>query len=210
MAKLYFRHGTVSSAKTLNLLAVAHTYRTQGKKVLLLKPAIDTRFGLSHIRSRSGLEAAADMLIHPHSILKSEDFEGVSCAIVDEVQFASISIVEQLRELTINPGVPVLCYGLRTDFRGQLFPASQRLFELADMIEEIKTTCAFCNSKAVFNLKHSNGVATLDGPAVDLGADEKYFPACFRCYRDQLNAAGYKDVCRSEYLLPFPTAAANE
>lgn len=210
MAKLYFRHGTVSSAKTLNLLAVAHTYRTQGKKVLLLKPAIDTRFGMSRIRSRSGLEAAADVLIHPHSVLKPQEFEGCSCVIVDEVQFASVSIVEQLRELTADPGVPVLCYGLRTDFKGKLFAASQRLFELADMIEEIKTTCAFCNRKAVFNLKHTNGVATMDGPAVDLGADEKYFPACFSCYREQLQAAGYKDICRTEYLLPLIGTAANE
>ncbi len=186
MAKLYFRHGTVGSAKTLNLLAVAHNYRQQGKEVVLIKPALDDRFGKSHIKSRAGLEKSADILVDENTDLLSCNFEGINCILVDEAQFIAPKVIDQLREITLEHRIPVICYGLRTNFKKGLFPGSQRLFELADSFEEIKTTCAFCNRKAVYNLKHVNGVATVDGPTVDLGADEKYFPACASCYSEQL------------------------
>jgi thymidine kinase len=189
MAKLYFRHGTVSSAKTMNLLVVAHNYRQQGKKVLVLKPALDTRFGEDSIRSRAGLEQKADILLSESSRIPLEALEGVSCVLVDEAQFLSTRVINQLREIAVFNNIPVICYGLRTDFRSQLFEGAKRLMELADAIEEVKTTCAFCNRKAIMNLKHSNGRATIEGPSVDLGAEEKYFPACYSCYCDQLRAA---------------------
>ena len=185
MAKLYFRHGTVSSAKTLNLLAVAHNYRTQGKQVVLIKPALDDRFGSEMIRSRAGIEQAADIKVLADTQINQKGFQGVSCILVDEAQFLSAAVVEQLRDLAVDMNIPVICYGLRADFRTKLFEGAARLFELADSIEEIKTTCAFCNRKAVTNLKHLNGVATLSGPAIDLGAEEKYFPACYACYKEQ-------------------------
>ncbi len=185
MAKLYFRHGTVSSAKTLNLLAVAHNYRTQGKQVVLIKPALDDRFGSEMIRSRAGIEQAADIKVLADTQINRKEFQGVSCILVDEAQFLSAAVVEQLRDLAVDMNIPVICYGLRADFRTKLFEGAARLFELADSIEEIKTTCAFCNRKAVTNLKHLNGVATLSGPAIDLGAEEKYFPACYACYKEQ-------------------------
>lgn len=185
MAKLYFRHGTVGSAKTLNLLAVAHNYRQQGKRVLLMKPEMDSRYGRENIRSRAGLEMAADILLSIDSDLLSMDFTGVSCLLVDEAQFLSANIIEQLREITLLQDIPVLCYGLRTDFRTRLFEGSLRLMELADSIEEVKATCHYCNRKSIMNLKHVNGIAVLDGPAVELGAEEKYFPACYECYRTQ-------------------------
>lgn len=190
MAKLYFRHGTVGSAKTLNLLAVAHNYRQQNKRVLLIKPSLDTRFGESQIRSRAGLNCEADLLVHADTRLDDADFRDLQCVLVDEAQFVSPSVIDQLRRITLELQVPVICYGLRTDFRGDLFAGAKRLFELADSIEEVKTTCAFCNRKAIFNLKHSNGVATVSGPSIDLGAEEKYFPACHRCYTEQIAAAG--------------------
>ena len=186
MAKLYFRHGAVSSAKTLNLLAVAHNYRQQGKKVILMKPALDVRFGVDNIKSRAGLEIAADVLVGQNTRLLDIDVEGVNCILVDEVQFLSIAHVDELRQISSQRGVPVICYGLRTDFRSYFFEGSRRLMELADSIEEIKTTCAFCDRKATMNLKHANGVASVDGPRVDLGAEEKYFPACYKCYVNQL------------------------
>lgn len=189
MAKLYFRHGTVSSAKTMNLLVVAHNYRQQGKKVLVLKPALDTRFGEDSIRSRAGLEQKADILLTESSRIAPEALEGVSCVLVDEAQFLSHRVINQLREISVFQNIPVICYGLRTDFRSQLFEGAKRLMELADAIEEVKTTCAFCNRKAIMNLKHTNGRATIEGPSVDLGAEEKYFPACYSCYCDQLKAA---------------------
>ncbi len=185
MAKLYFRHGTVGSAKTLNLLAVAHNYRQQGKRVLLMKPEMDSRYGRENIRSRAGLEMAADILLSVDSDLLSMDFTGVSCLLVDEAQFLSANIIEQLREITLLQDIPVLCYGLRTDFRTRLFEGSLRLMELADSIEEVKATCHYCNRKSIMNLKHVNGIAVLDGPAVELGAEEKYFPACYECYSTQ-------------------------
>ncbi len=189
MAKLYFRYGTVGSAKTLNLLAVAHNYRQQQKQVVLIKPALDTRFGSDHIRSRAGLEKPADILVEPDTILDGQKFKDVSCILVDEAQFLSKSLIRQLRQITLSLNIPVICYGLRTDFRTQLFEGAAALMELADAVEEIKTTCAFCNRKAIFNLKHSNGLATLKGPSVDLGAEEKYYPTCYGCYRRQLELA---------------------
>lgn len=190
MAKLYFRYGTVGSAKTLNLLAVAHNYRQQGKEIVLLKPRLDNRFGEGVIKSRAGLEQKADLLVDPDTVLNLMDFEHVSCVLVDESQFLSPFLVEQLRDVASHLSIPVICYGLRSDFRTVLFPGAARLMELADSIEEIKTTCAFCNHKATVNLKHRNGLASLDGPSVDLGAEEKYFPACYHCYTRQLKAAG--------------------
>jgi thymidine kinase len=192
MAKLYFRHGTVGSAKTLNLLAVAHNYRQQGKRVLLMKPSLDTRFGEAKIRSRAGLDCEADLLLHPDTRLNDQDFRGLNCVLVDEAQFVSPAVIDQLRRITLELQVPVICYGLRTDFRGQLFDGARRLLEMADSIEEVKTTCAFCNRKAIMNLKHSNGVATVEGPSIDLGAEEKYFPACYACYTAQLAEAGHR------------------
>lgn len=186
MAKLYFRYGVVSSAKTLNLLAVAHNYRNQGKKVLLLKPQLDDRFGLQTIRSRAGLETQADLLITANYRFDDAAFAGISCVLVDEAQFVSGEVIEQLRAISLRLNIPVICYGLRADFRGNLFAGSRRLFELADTIEEVKTTCYFCNKKAIMNLKHVAGKATLAGPSVDLGADEKYYPSCYQCYLTQL------------------------
>ena len=187
MAKLYFRHGTMGSAKTLNLLAVAHNYRQQGKRVMLLKPKLDERFGASTITSRAGLEATADRLLDEASVLEAKDFEGVDCVLVDEAQFLAPQLIDQLRALTRSPGLPVICYGLRTDFRTQLFPGARRLLELADSIEEVKVTCQFCNKKAVFNIRFLDGVPTREGAQVVLGAEDRYAPVCYPCYAARLS-----------------------
>ena len=186
MAKLYFRYGTVGSAKTLNLLAVAHNYRYQGKKVLLMKPNLDIRFGREQIKSRAGLEMQADVLIGDIESIHSIDYSGVDCILVDEAQFLSKEVIEEFRRITLDLGVPVICYGLRTDFKSHLFEGSQRLMEIADAIEEVKATCHYCTRKSIMNLKHVNGVATNEGPVVDLGAEEKYFPSCYKCYGQQI------------------------
>lgn len=182
MAKLYFRYGTMDSAKSMNLLAVAHNYRKQGKKVLLVKPRLDTRFGATKISSRSGLEADADLMVEEDTQLDPRDFVGLDCVLVDEAQFLSPSIIEDLRRITVDPGVPVICYGLRTDFQTKLFPGAQRLMELADGIEEVKVTCQYCAKKAICNLRFVNGAPTLAGPQVQLGADESYAPVCWGHY----------------------------
>jgi len=182
VAKLYFRYGTMDSAKSMNLLAVAHNYRKQGKKVLLVKPRLDTRFGATKISSRSGLEAEADLMVDGDTVLDPRDFTGLDCVLVDEAQFLPPHVIEDLRRITVDPGVPVICYGLRTDFRTKLFPGAQRLMELADGIEEVKVTCQYCQKKAICNLRFVNGTPTVDGPQIQLGAEEHYAPVCWGHY----------------------------
>lgn len=179
MAKLYFRYGTVGSAKTLNLLAVAHNYERQGRKVLVAKPAVDTRDGVRTIASRAGLSRQADLLIGASTRLQPVRFRGLDAVVVDEAQFLRAAQVDALRRITLEAGVPVLCYGLRADFRGRLFEGSRRLFEVADTIEEVKTICADCTRKAIMNMRLVDGRPTLAGPSVQLGGDESYKPQCF-------------------------------
>lgn len=186
MAKLYFRHGTMNSAKTLNLLAVAHNYRAQGKKVLLLKPRLDDRFGAKEISSRAGVRAEADALVDGTSVLDRSMFDGLDCVLVDEAQFLSPFVVEQLREITQSHRIPVICYGLRTDFQTRLFDGSRRLLELADSVEEVKVTCQYCNKKAILNMRIVDGKPTLDGAQVQLGAEESYLPVCYGCFDARL------------------------
>ena len=182
MAKLYFRYGTMDSAKSMNLLAVAHNYRKQGKKVLLVKPRLDTRFGAGKISSRSGLEADADLMVDEDTVLVPRDFVGLDCVLVDEAQFLPPHVIDDLRRITVDPGVPVICYGLRTDFRTKLIPGAQRLMELADGIEEVKVTCQYCQKKAICILRFVNGTPTVVGPQIQLGADEHYAPVCWAHY----------------------------
>ena len=168
------------------LLAVAHAYEQQGKKVLVIKPAMDTRFQKELVKSRSGLERTADFLAEPDSELPRKLIANVSCVLVDEAQFLSARVVDQLRRLSVELDVPVICYGLRTDFQAQLFEGSKRLFELADNIEEIKTTCHFCNRKGVFNMRVVDGVPVFQGEKIQLGANESYRSTCAHCYSSKL------------------------
>jgi len=192
MAKLYFRYGTVGGAKTLNLLAVAHNYRQQGKEILLLKPELDDRFGKDKIKSRAGLEMPADILVSEDTDLLALDYEGINCILVDEAQFMASRIIEQLREISYGKGIPVICYGLRTDFRSNLFEGSKRLMELADSIDEVKATCHYCNRKSIMNLRLIDGQPVTEGPVVYLGADEAYYPTCYNCYSEQLSLVASK------------------
>ena len=204
--------GSFYSTQTLNLLAVAHNYRQQGKSVLLMKPAMDTRFGTDSIKSRAGLLQDADVLIFPDSnLLDTHVPTGkIHCVLVDEAQFLDPKHIDQLRQMTLAWKVPVICYGLRTDFRSNLFPGSKRLMEVADSIEEVKTTCHFCNKKAVFNLKHVNGVADTSGPVIQLGAEEKYYPCCYGCYRNSLAQAGQCHVKEWEIIGTNPNEEGAE
>lgn len=189
MAKLYFRYGTVGSAKTLNLLAVAHNYERQGKRVLVIKPAFDDRYGAAEVVSRAGLQREADLVLSEGELPSGAYAAEVDCVLVDEAQFLDEEQVEALREWSRQLAVPVICYGLRTDFRTALFEGSRRLLELADSIEEIKTTCAWCNRKATQNLKLLDGAATTLGPTKELGAEERFQPVCYRHYRERLALA---------------------
>ena len=168
----------MASAKTLALLAVAHTYEVRDRKVLVLKPVIDTRFGKTTVASRAGLSREANLTLNADTVIPQDMVNGSSCVLVDEAQFLSTFVVDQLREVATGQNIPVLCYGLRTDFRSKLFEGSKRLLEVADTIEEIKTTCTYCTKKAVFNLKAVDGAPTIDGDQVTVGAEELYVPTC--------------------------------
>jgi len=189
MAKLYFRHGAMSSAKTLNLLAAAHSYEIQAKNIKVMKPQMDTRFGEDAVGSRAGLSRKADMLLTDDSTFSAKDLVDVSCIFVDEAQFLHPRVVERLRSVATDFAIPVICYGLRTDFRSRLFPGSKRLMELADTIEEVKTTCTFCNRKATMNLKSVDGKETMNGPTVCLGGDEMYVPSCYEHFCQRIASA---------------------
>ncbi|PKM95851.1 MAG: thymidine kinase [Firmicutes bacterium HGW-Firmicutes-1] len=186
MAKLFFKYGTVFSAKSLNLIATAHNYETQGKKVLLLIPKIDTR-SEGFITTRAGFKLAAEAIDTHTNILDVfndhlKKKERIDCVLVDESQMFSIEHINQLREIVSVFNTPVICYGLRVSYTLELFEASKRLFELADKLEEIKTICWYCKNKATHNLKLVDNQPQYEGNPIDIGGLEKYVPVCYECY----------------------------
>jgi len=177
----------MNSSKSANLLMVAWNYRLQCRKVLLVKPRADERFGVNVIRSRAmGSGVEADLVIDENWSGEKVETDGLSCILVDEAQFLSEKNIDAFRQLSKK--VPVICYGLRTDYRTRLFEGSKRLFEVADVLEEIKNVCVNCEKKAIINAKFykkENGdkVIMQDGSAeVDLGSEEKYQPMCWNCF----------------------------
>ena len=183
MSKLYFRYGAMNCGKTTSLLQVAHNYEERGMKVFLIKPSIDTKANDS-VSSRIGVERKVDHLVSPEENLKGYLnllVGNTSCVLVDEAQFLSESQVEELFVFSKLTNIPVICFGLRCDFRTNLFPGSKRLFELADEIEELYTICR-CGRKARFNARIVNGEFTLDGDQVAIDGDVEYESLCGKCY----------------------------
>lgn len=185
MPKLYFRYGTMMSSKSANLLMVAHNYKLQGKNILLIKPSVDTRSEGDLIESRCGLSQHADIVLSPEDIdinhITIVTLAYIDAILVDEAQFLKKEQVNRLRKYSNY--VPVLCYGLRTDYKGELFEGSKRLMELADTIEEIKTTCFVCNKKAIINAKHNKGKIIKSGDSeIEVGAEDKYVCMCYECW----------------------------
>ena len=183
MSKLYFRYGAMNCGKTTSLLQVAHNYEERGLKVVLIKPSIDTKANDS-VSSRIGVERKVDHLVSPEENLKGYLnllVGNTSCVLVDEAQFLSESQVEELFVFSKLTNIPVICFGLRCDFRTNLFPGSKRLFELADEIEELYTICR-CGRKARFNARIVNGEFTLDGEQVAIDGDVEYESLCGKCY----------------------------
>lgn len=183
MSKLYFRYGAMNCGKTTSLLQVAHNYEERGMKVVLIKPSIDTKANDS-VSSRIGVERKVDHLVSPEENLKGYLnllVGNTSCVLVDEAQFLSESQVEELFVFSKLTNIPVICFGLRCDFRTNLFPGSKRLFELADEIEELYTICR-CGRKARSNARIVNGEFTLDGDQVAIDGDVEYESLCGKCY----------------------------
>ena len=184
MAKLYFKYGAMGSSKTAQALITKYNYEENDMRVWLLKPSADTRDGVNILRSRVGLEAEVEIATPGVDIYERfrAAFAG-SCdaVIVDECQFLTMEQIGQLRAIVDDFNVPVMCFGLRTDFRTHLFPGSHRLMELADNIEEIKTMCD-CGSKATVNARINDGYIVTEGAQVVLGGNDCYIAMCHRCY----------------------------
>ena len=179
MAKLYFRYGAMGSSKTANALMVKYNYEERGQRVLMTKPATDTRNGTHTVYSRCGLESSC-VLFHE---ITEDMLKGIACLIVDEAQFLKKSEVEYLVHIVDDLGVPVVCYGLRADFRGDLFEGSMWLLAWADTIEEVKTIC-WCGKKAIWNARFDENGIIKEGEQVVLGANEKYTSLCRKHWRE--------------------------
>ncbi|WP_052339356.1 thymidine kinase [Gorillibacterium massiliense] len=180
MAKLYYRYGTMNSGKSMDILKIANNYEEQGKKVLIFTSSFDTRHGIGKVTSRVGFQREA--LLLGDDLLDVVSEQKPNCVIVDEAQFLSEDQVDKLAFIVDNMSIPVMAFGLMTDFQGKLFSGSKRLLELADRIEEVKTICWYCDSKARFNTRFSNGRAVFKGEQIELGGNDKYLPLCRKCY----------------------------
>lgn len=183
MAKLYFRYGAMNAGKTTQLLQVKYNYEERGQKVLLLKPAVDNRHGVGKIKSRIGLESDAEEINQDTNLLDLLKDKEVNCVIIDEAQFLSRDQVLQLCSIVDDRNIPVIAYGLRTDFKGDLFPGSQALLSFADSIEELKTIC-WCGKKATMNARLLNGKPVYEGAQIQIGGNESYISLCRKHWRE--------------------------
>ena len=185
MAKLYFKYGAMGSSKTAQALITKYNYEENDLKVWLVKPSADTRDGEKILRSRIGLQAEVETLppdLNVYTRFCETRKDTCDLIIVDECQFLTPEQVDQLREIVNDHGVPVMCFGLRTDFQTKLFPGSRRLMEVADTIQEIKTMCD-CGEKATVNARiDSDGHIVTEGAQVVLGGNDSYIAICHRCY----------------------------
>ncbi len=201
MAKLYFKYGAMGSSKSAQALITKFNYEERGMKVWLIKPAVDTRDGADMIRSRIGLEAAAD-----HVVAADDDLAALFRAlpekrdvvIADEAQFFRPEHIDQLAELVDEDDVPVLCFGLATDFQTHTFPGSHRLFELAESVTEIKTVCT-CGAKATVNARiDAEGHVVTGGEQVVLGGNDCYVAMCRKCWKKRIKREAAERAAEQE------------
>ena len=186
--KLYFKYGAMGSSKSAQALITQFNYEELGMTVWLIKPSVDDRDGANIIRSRIGLQREAQVIRPDEDIADTFARTGHADVIIaDEAQFFSPEQIDQLRRIVDEQNIPVLCFGLRTDFQTKLFPGSRRLFELADSITEIKTICD-CGRKATTNARISpDGYVITEGDQVFLGGNDSYIAMCHKCYQDYIN-----------------------
>ena len=185
MAKLYFKYGAMGSSKTAQALITKYNYEENDLRVWLIKPSADTRDGVAVLRSRIGLESPVEVVAPDTDIYTTFlNTRKGNCdvIIVDECQFLTERQIDELRAIVNNHDVPVMCFGLRTDFQTKLFPGSLRLMEIADTIQEIKTICD-CGAKATVNARiDGDGFIITEGAQVVLGGNDSYIAMCHRCY----------------------------
>jgi thymidine kinase len=186
MAKLYFKYGAMGSSKTAQALITKYNYEENDLSVWLIKPSADVRDGVTTLRSRIGL--CAEVTVIPpetdvYDLYRTTRHGACDVIITDECQFLTPRQIDQLRAIVDDFNIPVMCFGLRTDFLTRLFPGSLRLMELADCIEEIKTMCD-CGAKATVNARISDGYIVTEGAQVVLGGNDCYIAMCHRCYKN--------------------------
>ena len=187
MAKLYFKYGAMGSSKSAQALITQFNYEELGMSVWLIKPSTDTRDGADIIKSRIGLMRHAQIITPDQNVVEEYKKAGkFDVIIADEAQFMTPEQIDQLREIVDTENVPVLCFGLRTDFLTHFFPGARRLMELADSITEIKTVCS-CGSKATVNARiDENGKVVTEGSQILLGGNDSYIAMCHRCWKKKI------------------------
>ncbi len=183
MAKLYFRYGAMGSSKTANALMVRYNYHEKNQNAVMLKPKTDKRDGETIVRSRIGLETECMFVDDFLKSFNEEKAKTINAIIVDEAQFLSSSEIDQLSDIVDFCNIPVLCYGLRTDFQGKMFEGSIRLMELADVIEEVPTVC-WCGRRAQCNARVYNSKIVRSGEQVMLGGNESYVSLCRKHFKE--------------------------
>lgn len=195
-SKLYFYHGPMGSSKSARLLTTAYDFEEKGIQIMVLKPSLDTRDGEGIIRSRTGLERKCIMIdkeinlykaIKAYKNVLASQLETLKWVIIDECQFLTEEQVDQLSDVVDFLDVNVMCFGLRTDFQSHLFPGSKRLFELADDIEEIKSTCECGERKTSINARFDeDGEIVIEGSQVEIGGNDKYKAICRKCWKNKV------------------------
>lgn len=186
MAKLYFNYGAMSAGKTIEVITTAYKYNSRGMKALVIKPKIDTKGG-NLVTSRIGASREVDILIGTEESFFDhlKNYTDLTCLVIDEAQFLSERQVLELVIITKDWNVPVICYGLKVDFQGKLFPGSEALLRYADSLNELVAICE-CGKKARFNARKVGGKYVYDGEQVLIGEDESYDPLCETCFMNKV------------------------
>ncbi len=205
MAKLYFRYGAMNSGKSTLLMQVAYNYEERGMRVLIMKPGIDTKGGIEVV-SRLGVRRKVDRIITAESDCReiiNEELQKnkpINCILIDESQFLSEEQVDQLLSVVIDTNIPVICYGLRTDFQGEGFPGSTRLLLIAHSLEELKTICR-CGKKALMNVRKVNGKVVFEGEQVAIDGEDQvdYESYCANCYYKERRRQGLVPLNRLKH-----------
>lgn len=197
MAKMHFKYATMNSGKSIDLIRTAHNYEENGYKVLLIKPFIDTK-GENKITSRIGIERKVDYLVlYSESIIEKlkNKLKDISCILVDEAQFLSTKQVDDLFVISKSCNIPVICYGLRTNFKMESFAGSKRLLEIADVLEELPTLCG-CGEIARFAARKIGNVYVRDGEEIMIDGTEDiiYEPLCGKCYLEKVNKINFDNI----------------
>ncbi len=189
MAKLYFRYGSMGASKTTNCIMVAYNYQERGQNVLIYKSAIDTRSHTGYIESRTGMkwpciDFNSEYIFDISLIKKTANLDKISCILIDEAQFLTEQQVIQLCGIVDNAGIPIICYGLRTDFQCNFFPGSAALMRYADELEEIPTVC-WCGRKARMIARISDGKVIKTGTQIQIGGNESYLSLCRKHWQEE-------------------------